>query len=128
VDAEPNYTARYVEHWRTDDGCEVRLDYVLLRTGGCFEGVDDLLVGWPIGEPHAKPHDYRIFLRDPNGTTPNEARLDADASIPTEARDSGLRWDGYSLWFSPEDDSAVWLMGRDHVERWPLQEPVFGCL
>lgn len=127
VDAEPDYTADYLERWSTHDGCDVRLDYVMTRVEGCFNGVDDLLIGWPVGGTHSKPGDYRIYLRDPGRVTANGVGFEPDTTLPDAARDTGLRWDGYSLWLIPEDDEAVWLQALDHTERWPIQDPEFGC-
>lgn len=129
LDEEPHYSADYLHRWETHDGCEVRLDYVMTRTGACFDGVDEVLTGWPLGTTSRRPHEYRIFFRDPGGVTgvKTAADFDPDASLPAGAMDTGLRWDGNGLWIAPDDDTFVWLVGADHVERWPQENPGFGC-
>jgi dipeptidyl aminopeptidase/acylaminoacyl peptidase len=125
IDAEPNYSARYIERWQTADGCDVRLDYVMTRVEACIRDVDELLIGWPVGQPHTDR--YRIFLRDPTGMTANHVAFDPNAAVPAAATESGLRWRGYELWLIPDRDDAVWLKAADHVERWPVEDPLFNC-
>ncbi len=57
----------YLHRWQTRDGCQVRLGYIMTRTGGCIGGVDDLLIGWPLGAPEEQ--GARIYTRDPNTTS-----------------------------------------------------------
>lgn len=129
LSAEPDYSADYLHRWRTHDGCEVRLDYVMTRSGACFDGVDEILMGWPLGTTHQNPHDYRIFFKDPDGVTGTEAasNFDPDSSLPPHAVNTGLRWDGNGLWLVPGDDTSVWLASDDHVEYWPQELEAVVC-
>lgn len=118
--AEPNYAADYLYRWQTYDGCNVRLDYAMTRKGACYEGVDDVLIGWPLGTKHSH-HDYRNYLRDPGLVSGVETAkdFDRDTTVPDEAMDSGLRQAGRELWMVPGQDDFIWLVGGDHAERWP---------
>lgn len=120
VEAEPAYAADYLYRWNTYDGCSVRLDFVITRRGGCFEDVDDILIGWPLGTTHTH-HDYRIYLRDPQDVTGAQTGgdLELDATLPTEAMDTGLRQEGSELWMVPGEDEFIWLVSPDSIERWP---------
>jgi hypothetical protein len=120
VAQEPAYSADYVHRWRTHDGCDVRLDFAMTRRGGCFEGVDDILIGWPLGTTHSH-HDYRIYLRDPGHLSGEESGdgLQLDATLPGAAMNMGLRQENNELWLIPGDDEFIWLMNEDSIERWP---------
>lgn len=120
IGAEQNYSAGYLYRWQTFDGCDVRLDFAMTRMGGCYEDVDDILIGWPLGTTHSH-HDYRVYLRDPGLVTGVKSAKDfeRDATLPDGALDSGLRQEGSELWMVPGQDGSIWLVSSDHVERWP---------
>jgi hypothetical protein len=44
-----------------------------------------------------------------------------DATLPREAVD-GYRRDDLALWHIPGDQTAIWLVSADGVERWPAGE------
>ena len=127
IDREPNYSANYLSRWQTFDGCDVRVDFVMTRSGGCFDGVDDVLMGWPLGGTNSH-HNNRIFIRDPQGMTSHQAAagFDPEALLPTAARDTGLRQDGVEMWMVPNKDDFIWLVGQT-TERWPQERVRFGC-
>ena len=120
VEAEPAYSVDYLYRWNTYDGCSVRLDLVMTRRGGCFNDVDDILIGWPLGTTHTH-HDNRIYLRDPQDVTGTQigGDLELDATLPSEALDAGLRQEGSELWMVPGEDEFIWLVNPDSIERWP---------
>lgn len=126
---EPPYSANYLERWQTHDGCEVRLDYVMSRNGGCIDGVKEILTGWPIGSTH-DDHGYRIFIRDPEGkSSPLNARgFDPNANLPPSAEDTGLRQDGAAVWLVPGSDEFAWVGEAGTIERWPVQRSEIACL
>ena len=46
-----------------------------------------------------------------------------DFFLPDAGRLAGVR-----LYVSPSDDEkAIYLVGRDAVERWPRVDPFYGC-
>gem|GEM_PF-5149548 len=126
--AEKSYSADYLHRWQTYDGCDIRLDYVMTRSGGCISGVDEILTGWPLGSTHDH-HDYRIFVRDPQGTSARENAIgfDPQAPLPANTQDTGLRQDGAALWMIPGDDAFMWIVNGASVERWPKERSGFGC-
>lgn len=69
------------------------------------------------------------YWSDPTNALPAGMLLapyDADADMPLDATDSGYRHDDLELWLAP-DDRAVYLVGPDQVELWPVADPNFGC-
>jgi hypothetical protein len=120
VEQEPSYSADYLHRWHTHDGCRVRLDFVMTRRGACFDGVDDILLGWPLGTTHTH-HDNRIYLRDPERLSGEESgeALQFDATLPGAAMNTGLRQENNKLWLIPGDDEFIWLVNEDSIERWP---------
>lgn len=105
----------------------IRLDYVMTRSGGCFQGVDEIVMGWPLGtDSHS---DSRIYIRDPSHVSgvKSASEFVADVALPGDATDTGLRQDGSELWVVPNDDASVWLRAGENVERWPQERPVVGC-
>ncbi len=46
--------------------------------------------------------------------------FEADATLPPDAEDSGLRDGGRALWTSPsEQGQAIYIVSADSIERWP---------
>ena len=133
LSAEPRYSADYLHRWTTREGCPVRLDVIMTRQGAdaCGgERVADILMGWPLGESHARHRPSRIFVRDPNGVVADRqtsAAVDADAELPEDAVDTGYRQDGRALWMRPDDGSFVYLVSGDRVEAWPHDPIPSGC-
>jgi hypothetical protein len=125
---EPNYSANYLTRWTTSDGCDVRLDVAMTRSSACFDGVEEILLGWPLGTSSSH-HEYRLYIRDPSGVSgvDSASRFDPDATLPTDAVDSGLRQAGAELWIEGDSGVAIWLVTADGVEEWPQETPVVGC-
>ncbi|HEV2755777.1 MAG TPA: hypothetical protein VG318_08380 [Actinomycetota bacterium] len=130
VSQEPDYSADYLQRWQTADGCDVRLDVAMTRTGGCYgDETADLLLGWPLGS--SSEDDARIYVRDPRnrfGDAATSAAFREDTALPPDARDTWLRQHGSTqLWMVPGDDAFVYLVYPDDTERWPLDESPPGC-
>ena len=49
--------------------------------------------------------------------------FDPDATFPADAVDTGYRSEVTELWVVPDDDTSIYLVEADHVERWPRAEP-----
>ena len=73
-----------------------------------------------LGTTHSH-HDNRIYLPDPQDVTGTQTGgdLELDATLPTEAMDTGLRQEGSKLWMVPGEDEFIWLVNPDSIERWP---------
>lgn len=134
ISEEPNYSADYLHRWHTADGCEVRLDILMMRQGDDSCGgpdVADIFMTWPLGSTDTEPGDeHRIFMKDPTGVF-NERTTELyqeDATLPEGARDTGFRLEETELWMVPEDDSFIYLVDDDNAERWPLDESPEGCV
>ena len=111
----------------------MRLDIIMTRRGSDACGgtkVADVLMGWPVGSSHRKPHPFRIFVRDPQnvfGDSRISRDLDEHAELPGDAVDTGYRQDEAELWIRPHDDAFIYLVQEDNVERWPQDETPPGC-
>jgi hypothetical protein len=123
---EPDWR-QYGDHlpWTDRDGCLLRIDVLAERPGPdhCGWGHARVVItGQPLGAPYTTPADTTEFVRDPEGVFGRPdiaAGFDPDAVLPDDAVDSGYRRDDLALWHVPGDASAVWLVSRDGVERWP---------
>ena len=65
---------------------------------------------------------FRQYVRDPNGVLGNwfARNFNPDASLPRDARPTGLNRGPWELWISPsEADRAVFLLNDGKAERWP---------
>jgi hypothetical protein len=130
---EPNYVGSNVgERWTAAEGCEVRLDVLMLRKGPghCgWERATEILMGDPLGTSHNHA-PYRIYVRDPENVIGDEevARLfQPEAKLPSGAQDTGYRQDGSELWMDPMDDRFIYLVSPNGTERWPLDTTPAGC-
>lgn len=129
---EPDYSdGGSLERWRTADGCPVRLDVVMTRTGPehCgFQSVRDIVTTWPPGSVPEAPGrgDVRIFLNDAErviaGNTKKAERIDR---LPDEAQFTRLVSPDAAMWYVPSDHTAIYLVSDDRVERWPAGS--YGC-
>jgi hypothetical protein len=84
------------------------------------------MTGRPLGRRYTSRADIVEYVRDPDGVFGRPeltVGLDLDAALPAEARDSGYRRDDARLWTVPGDESAVWLVDGELVERWPAGTP-----
>lgn len=88
-------------------------------------------IGWPIGTVAGHASDTRQYVRDPNGALQPiklKSTFDSHAALPDDAVFSGYGTGKAELWTSPADvDSAVYLVFRDRVERWPRLDPMIAC-
>jgi hypothetical protein len=120
---EPAYSADYLHRWTNRRGCPVRLDVLmtrLVRDGACGPE-DDILMGTPLGVSSQNAVSAaRIF----GGS---EGSVDRDSQLPPSAAATGYRQGEYELWMNSSDDSSLFLVYADHVERWALVANPPGC-
>ena len=125
---EPGHAEDYRQRWQTADGCEVRLDVVMTRTGSCYGPATGVVVmGWPFGTAR----DERAYVRDP-GNVFGDSRVAGlvreETALPPDARDTLLRQYGTpQIWLVPGDDSFVYMVYADRIERWPLDPSPPDC-
>jgi hypothetical protein len=127
ISAEPRYTADYL-HRFTSEGCPVRLDVIMTRTGGC--GPPDLVMGTPLGASTTDSAP-RIYVRGDTTSLGGAATgFDGNAMLPANAADTGFRQGPLELRMVPNDDSFIFLRSSEdgHVEAWPLDRDPIGCI
>lgn len=79
--------------------------------------------------PSERRRDERIYVRDPEGRFRDQwqAPYLRATTLPANARDTGYRRDGASLWMAPDRDS-IYLKDGDRVQRWPrIPRNAIGC-
>jgi hypothetical protein len=119
--------------WTTADGCLLRIDVLGDRPGPehCgFESARVIVTGIPVGERYTDASDDAEFIRDPDnvfGDPEIAAAFDPNAELPADAEDTGFRNEGSELWIVPGDDSAIYLVTGESVERWPHDPEPTGC-
>lgn len=129
---EPSYASKDLQRWTTEDGCPVRLDVLMTRTGPAhcgWQAATDILMGVPLGASHSHgPH--RIYVRDPQGVLNDPAitsAFDGDARLSDRAEDTGFRQHDAQLWLIRGAPEQLFLVFPDRVERWPLDTSPAGC-
>jgi hypothetical protein len=133
VASEPNWRqfADY-RHWKTSDGCLVRIDVLADRPGPAhcgFEAGRVIITGIPIGARYADGSSS-TYVRDPGdvfGDAATASAFDPRAKLPEGAVDTGFREEGTQLWVDPTDRSAIYLVAGTSVERWPLDPDPAVC-
>lgn len=75
-----------------------------------------------------KRRDQRFYVRDPEGRFRNQWRAPylRFTKLPSDARNTGYRRDGATIWMAPDRDSIYIKDGRN-VQRWPRVPNIAGC-
>lgn len=130
LDQEPDYSARARLHrWADTEDCAVRLDVLMTRENSCVRPALDLVMGTPLGASH-RVSEVRTFIKDAEHVISERdyhERLDLDADLPDDARDTGYRQGDVELWMRPNDNPYAYIVHPDHVEAWPYAESPPGC-
>jgi hypothetical protein len=88
-------------------------------------------IGWPLGTISNNRLDSRQYIRDPQGVItgkPFRQRLDLNATVPSDGRDTGYRYAAIVIHLSPSDqDEFIYLVGPAGAERWPRSDPMTLC-
>lgn len=118
--------------WTTRSGCPVRLDVLtqFQGAGHCgWESASTISTAATLGHRANRSRERRYYVRDPLNVYRDEATsraFDADAELPSGARDTGFRRRGVALWMKPGDPAWIYLVDKRRVDRWPLDpEPSF---
>lgn len=127
MEKEANYSADYLHRWEMEDGCEIRLDVLMTRDGGCIPE-PEILLGSPFGRPHGKNALIYVDEPVPSLRSPEVvAGYQEAAELPEDTVDTGARRDGWALWLDPDDPSAIHLVDGEKVRRLPLDPSPPGC-
>ena len=126
---EPNWRP-YAEYapWTDRDGCLLRIDVFADRPmpDHCGWGSARVLItGSPIGTPYRTADESVHYVRDPDGVLERPGlteSLDLHATVPPEAVDTGYRLGDVEVWHIPGDESFVWVVSPEGVEKWPSGE------
>jgi hypothetical protein len=95
-----------------------------------------LVISWPLGTEvpggFMSNRHTRMFVRlSTTGDLPAAdfaTTFDANATLPTNARDTGYHRNGWHLWIvNSAINRAVWLVHEDRVERWAAANEIIGC-
>ncbi len=91
-------------------------DITFLTLGGAGTRTQQFLGGSPDAIAELEPDALRTTY-------------EANAELPADATDTGLRHDGRELWLAPSGEAAYLVNQQDagDVERWPAAEEPFGC-
>jgi hypothetical protein len=87
-----------------------------------------LQVAWPPGS--ASPTgESREFVRDPNRAVSAAlaARFESVATLPSDARDTGVHHGIWRLSFADSDPDDAYVVGPAKTERWPRADPPLVC-
>jgi hypothetical protein len=109
--------------WRDGNGRVAALEYQGADHCG-WQGVRFLHVGPPNGT------NYRQYVRDPLGAVGEAdllAEFGADVELPPDATATGITRGDLELWTVPTDE-AIYVVGPEHVERWPRSARGFACV
>ena len=107
-------------------GCLVRIDVIADRRGPdhCeYQSAQVIVTGSPLGARYTNDGDDIEYVRDPNDVFGLAETFDPAAALPADAVDTGFRSEVTELWVVPGDDTSIYLVEADHVERWPSAEP-----
>lgn len=80
-------------------------------------------------EPSGKRRDERIYVRDPEGQFRDQwqAPYLRFTRLPNDARNSGYRRDGATIWMAANRDS-IYIKDGKNVQRWPrIPRDSIGC-
>lgn len=119
--------------WTTPDGCIVRSDVVLSFDGAAhcgWQSASFVVLGRPPGSVFADHTTAAWYVRDPNGVLSELtgiARFEASATLPSDARDTGLRRGETEVWIEPGSESALFIRNGARVERWPRAKQSVLC-
>ncbi len=136
IASEPNWR-QYADYrpWTTaDGGCLVRIDVLAERPGPAhcgWQAARVITTGLPIGARYTDERNDANYVRDPGNVFGDPATASAfnpDAELPERAIDTGFRQGRTELWVDPADLSAIYLVTRASIERWPLDPEPAGCL
>jgi hypothetical protein len=117
---------------RVDGAYPLSID---LRSGPDHCGWNDVLlldVVWPLGDVVTRHTDQvrqYVWDADSSHRFALAGRPDADATPPSDAADTGYRFDGISLWIAPSDaDASVYLRQPDGTfQQWPRSPQPLVC-
>lgn len=118
--------------WFGPSGDPVRTERLNVIRGSSHCDWQDILflhVGWPLGST-GEPGPARQYVRDADGVLDERVGqpLDADTTLPAEARPTSHHTSVASLWLGPDDgEDAIYLIFGGHVERWPRADPPVVC-
>lgn len=135
VDREPDRSSESVKRWETEDGCSVRLDFLLSRMGSesCGgEATGDILIdGRLTKELFKDSKDNLTYVRDPENIFGDDliaSSFKEFSQPPPKTVDTGYRQGTQELWLDPSDTDFVYLVDSETAERWPLDPNPSGCL
>ena len=118
-----NSSAAFAGEWFDAKGHQVSPDFIRVELGQkrhCgLQSVAFMELGWPSGS-RIVGNQFRSYIRDPQGLLGHQfGTLNTHARLPTGAVSTGFQHGQWKLWVVPSDDWFVYLVGNDHVERWP---------
>lgn len=119
------------QEWRHRDGSRIDTDVVSVVRGPSHCGWESaflLHLGWPLGSSAGDDTQMRQYVRDPSDVLGFGDQLEVQTELPAGAVDTRFRVDDVELWIGPHGgDDAVYLVFRDHVEKWPRSTEIFAC-
>ena len=131
VPGERPYTSQFYDgDWSTWDNCLVRIDVIFSKTlsANCGGPARTITFADDVGQPMGPVARTLTYLRDPFGVVPgNRGALLHSVAVPRVAVDSGLRHGTDELWTVPGDQSAIYVVTPQGVDRWPRLSEATHC-
>jgi hypothetical protein len=93
-----------------------------------WDSVQVLRVSADVAPPRTEGDQWVDFVRDSEGVLPDRlvfGEYEADAALPADAVATGHETPSGSLWLSPSEPDAAYLIAESTTERWPAAYP--GC-
>ncbi|MDX6556418.1 MAG: hypothetical protein QOD86_2613 [Miltoncostaeaceae bacterium] len=120
--------------WITTDGCLARVDVIADYDGPAhcdFQAARFIVTGHPVGTRYSSPGDAHVYVRDPENAFGDERTaglLDLQATLPSDAADTGLRLGPVQLWAVPDDPERIYVATPGGaIESWPLDRDPTLC-
>ena len=95
-----------------------------------WEAAAMMFIAWPPPTIAPSGDRTRQFIRDPQAAVDPRFReqFRQRVNLPADARSTGFRHGDIEVFFSPSDETGIYLVSRFDAERWPRSDPQTLCM